>query len=751
MKTRSILTFLLMLFSVYAYADTYAISNILIDGLQNVKPKSVLSVVSLKKGEFYSADKAREDVRSIVGTGYFDNVEVCFDNLNGNLTFTVEEKPYIEHIIFKGNSEFSERKLKSESTLKEKDYYDSSKFKETKEKISVLYGEAGYVDCQIEIYPTVNADTNKMTMNFLITENNKITVEGVKIRGAVFFKEEEILKLMKINLKKVFKEDIYNVDLESIEKLYKNNGFMDYQFVSSTVEYNNARTEMFLTLDISEGNRYKIGSVTCNGNFAIDDKEIAKIIKFKKGQIFNQDKVDETVMSIYKSYLNKGYMKTKITPSFKKKDDSGFVHINLSIEENSVVRIGNIYIEGLVSVKDKIIRRELLIKPGEVFEPEKISKSREKIQSLGFINNIEFKMLNTGDPDIVDLAVSVVEGENGLLSLSAGYSVDGELTVSAQAQHLNIFGLGQRLGLFLDFSKRSQNYEISWTEPWVFDKNLSLSLDTFKICKGRDFKEIADAYNEKKTGFTAKVGHRINDYISLLVGYNYERIILDNINSSVRDNIERDSSKNKSSILAQFIYDSRDYVFDPSKGSRHFANVQLASSYLGGDIDFVKGSTRSTWFFNTFWKFVLCVNLQGGIIVPYGHCQTVPIYDGFYLGGSDTIRGYKYRTEIGPDMGGKIMGLMNFEYKFPIISFDEKTVVQGSIFFDIGGVWGDYKNVKLTSENGKNNLGSGIGFGIKLVNPFVPVRVDFGYGLNHNQRPGEKTYQIYFSVGESVF
>jgi outer membrane protein insertion porin family len=386
-----------------------------------------------------------------------------------------------------------------------------------------------------------------------------------------------------------------------------------------------------------------------------------------------------------------------------------------------------------------------------VFEPEKISKSREKIQSLGFINNIEFKMLNTGDPDIVDLAVSVVEGENGLLSLSAGYSVDGELTVSTQAQHLNVFGLGQRLGLFLDFSRRSQNYEISWTEPWVFDKNLSLSLDAFKICKGRDFKETTDAYYEKKTGFTAKVGHRINDYISLLIGYNYERIILDNINSSVKDDIERDSSKNKSSILAQFIYDSRDYVFDPSRGSRHFANVQLASSYLGGDIDFVKGSTRSTWFFNTFWKFVLCVNLQGGIIIPYGHCQTVPIYDGFYLGGSDTIRGYKYRTEIGPDRDGKIMGLMNFEYKFPIISFDEKTVVQGSIFFDIGGVWCNYKDIKLILENGKNNLSSGIGFGIKLVNPFVPVRVDFGYGLNHNQEPGEKAYQVYLSVGESVF
>jgi outer membrane protein insertion porin family len=739
-----------MLFSVYVYADTYTISNILIDGLQSAKPKSVLSVINLKKGKFYSDNKAKEDIRSIIETGYFDNVEVCFDNLNGNLTFTVKEKPYIEHIIFKGNSKFSERKLKDTSVLKERTYYDFSKLEESKEKISFLYGAEGYTDCQIEVYPTVDADTNKMTITFLITENNRIIIEGVKIKGAVFFKEEKILGLMETNQKGVFREDIYKTDLESIEKLYKNNGFMDYQFVSSTGEYNDPRTEMVLTLNISEGNRYKIGSITYNGNFAINNKEIEKITKLKKGQIFSQNKIDETEMGIYDLYSNKGYMKVRITSSFNKRNDGGFafVDINLSIEENSVTYVRNIYIKGLVSIEDKLIRRELLIRPGDPLKLERIRRSLEKIHSLGFISNAGYSLLYAEDSNVVDLSFLVVEGENGMFSLGGGYSSLDGLIGSAQIQRLNIFGLGQKLSLVLNLGLKNWDYEIDWTEPWVFDKNLSLSLGAFNIHRRRDFGKEINAYQENRTGFMTKVGHRINDYLSLLFGYTYEHIIISDIKSSVEECINLSKDKT-SSIFTQFIYDSRDYIFDPSRGSRHILNMVLAGSYFGGNVNFVKGLAKSTWFFTTFWKFVLCINLQGGIIAPYGHCSDVPFYEKFYLGGQDTIRGYKYRNEVGSKFGGRIMGIANIEYKFPIYIIKERVLIQGSIFYDIGGIWENYRDVNLTLGNDTNNLRSGIGFGIKFVNPIIPIRVDFGYGLNHKN--GERLYQVHFSLGESIF
>ena len=294
-----------MIFSVHSYAGDYVVSSVLISGLKNTSLKSVLSVVSLKKGEHYSKSQARKDVASIVGLGYFSDVKFHFNKQSRSLVFEVSEDPFIEHIVFRGNLEFSTSKLKSVSTLKEKDYYNFLKLEETKKKINTLYVNKGYVDCKIEVYPTVNVETNKMTITFLITENNKIVIGDVKIEGVVYFKEKEVLKVMNTKSKKVFKEDIYQMDLKSIEKFYRDNGFIDYQFISLATKYNDTKTEMFIILNINEGNRYKIDSVTYDGNFIIDDKRMKKVIRVKKGEIFDQQKVEETVSGIRKSYLIK--------------------------------------------------------------------------------------------------------------------------------------------------------------------------------------------------------------------------------------------------------------------------------------------------------------------------------------------------------------------------------------------------------------------------------------------------------------
>ncbi len=202
MRTLLVLASVLMLFSAYACAEVDVISNVSIEGLQNVGTRSVLLVTNLKKGKCYSIAAAKEDIRSILETGYFDNVEVCFDNIDGNLIFVVEEKPYIESIVFNGNLEFSDGDLKRASVLKAKNYYDFSKLEETKEKIKSLYRNKGYADCEIEVYPTADVNTNKMTITFLITENSRIIIEEVKVEGISFFKEKKFLSLLRQNREK---------------------------------------------------------------------------------------------------------------------------------------------------------------------------------------------------------------------------------------------------------------------------------------------------------------------------------------------------------------------------------------------------------------------------------------------------------------------------------------------------------------------------------------------------------------------
>ncbi|OEG69205.1 hypothetical protein ATZ36_10835 [Candidatus Endomicrobiellum trichonymphae] len=357
-------------------------------------------------------------------------------------------------------------------------------------------------------------NTNKMTITFLITENNKIIVGEVKVEGMVFFKEKEILKLMKIKPEKVFNEDNYQIDLKSIETFYKDNGFIDYKFVSSKVVYNDARTKLFLILNISEGSRYKIGSITYDGNSAVYNKEIEKIIKFKKGQIFNQSKIIETISDIREFYYDRGYLGAKAVPHFNKDADGGMISVNLSIKEGSVLYVGNIYIDGLISTRNKVIRRELLVKPGEALTNGNLRRSIEKIYNLGFVDNVEHQVLTTDNPDVVDLTISVTEGDFGMVTGGIGYSLDNKLVATAQVQRMNIFGLGQKLSLSLfgELCKKRLNYEIEWVEPWIFDKNVSLGFNVFNLKKNRNYGSTEEC-EENRTGFVAKARHRINDYV----------------------------------------------------------------------------------------------------------------------------------------------------------------------------------------------------------------------------------------------
>ncbi|MDR1417870.1 MAG: outer membrane protein assembly factor BamA [Endomicrobium sp.] len=750
MKVRVIFISFILLFTSFVYA-TDIISFIEIDGLHNVKLKTVLSAINIKKGEVYSADVARETVRSISALDYFENVEVSFEEQKGILTFTVTEKPYIHRVVFKGNSSFSISKLKSTSVLKEKEYYDLLKLEETKNKILDLYRDKGYADCQIEAYPTIDADTNKITITFVITENNKITIGGVDVEGVFSFKNKKILTLMKTKPKKIFKDGVFQADMMGIQTFYKDNGFMDYQLLSSSITYNDTRTAMFLKINIDEGNKYEIGNVSYSGRFAIDDKIIQKVIKLKRKQIYNQDKIIEIVREIYSLYSDRGYLNAKIEPEFNKANESSnIVDVNFSIQENTIVYIGNIYIDGLVSTKDKVIRREILLSPGDVFSFQKVRRSVEKIYNLGFIESVETQPMPTGAQDVLDLSLAITEGKPGIITAGIGYSSVDQLIGSLQLQHMNLFGLAQRLNLLCEFGSRRQNYEIDWTEPRILDKNISLTLSLFDMNRKKDYATYTEAYEEGRIGFSTKIGPRLSDYVSLMFGYTFEDIKLKDIKDSVKKQIEQaaDLSKGKtSSIFTQIVYDSRDYVFDPSKGSRQVLNFQIANDQIGGDINFVRGIARSTWFFPTFWKFVLTANVEFGAITAYGNQTLVPIYERFYTGGPSDVRGYKPRVQIGPVNGGKVKGVFNVEYKFPIVAEKGRSILVGSFFYDVGGSWADFNTIKLDLGTGERNLRSGVGFGIRIATPVFPIRLDWGYGLNHKE--GEPLQEFYFTMGNA--
>jgi outer membrane protein insertion porin family len=723
------------------------ISEVLIMGLKNVKIEHILSVVNLRKGSYYSDDLVKNDVYSILKLGSFDNVKFKFDNNSGKLVYIVVEKPYIKSVIFKGNSKFSDKKLKNLSVLKEKTYYDISKLEGTKRNIEKLYIDSGYFDCKVEAHSVIDTDVNKIVITFFITENNKIVICDIDIKGSVYFRKNKILKFMKMRPKKIFKEDIYKNDLELIKNLYMNNGFIDCNIVSSTMYNNDSKTKISLKLNIIEGMRYKIDSVTYNGNLDVSGKEIKNVIKIKKGQIFNQNKVVETIKNISKIYSDKGYLHSEIVPLFNKACHDGNISINFLIKENTVTYVGNICVDGLIFTKEKVIKREILLNSGDVFSISKLHKSFEQINNLGFIEKVDPQFFQKTN-NIVDLFFSITEGKSGMFNIGVGYSSIDKFIGSLQLRHLNMLGLGQKLDFLCEFGLKKQNYQIDWTYPWIFDKNIDITLSIFDINqqKDRDKKDDNTTGDEHRIGGIAKASNRINSYVSLLLAYKYEHINFSRTKLEIEKiNVNDNIVGTISSISPGIVYDSRDYIFNPSRGNRQFVGIEIASNLLGGSENFIKGDIVSTWYFHIFWKFVLRVNFEGGIVGSYADQHHLIASEKFYLGGVDSVRGYTYKTEIGPSCGGKVKGLINIEYKFPLIYKENKTVIQGLMFYDVGGVWKNCNSVKLSLGTGSKNLRSGVGFGIRFLNPLFPLRLDWGYGLNHKK--GEPLHQFYFNVG----
>ncbi len=734
-----------ILFSIAPILMAQNISKVVFDGIVNVKEKNVLSQMKLRKGVKYVPEKVKGDIESIVSMGHFEDVEISFDTASYILNVSVKEKSFVKKIEFRGNKRFSKGRLKDEITIQEKTFLDKLSIMESESKILSLYRDEGYADCSVETLSSID-EKNRVSINFLITEGNKILIADVSIRGTKAFSGKKIMSLMKTKKKKVFKQETMDNDIKEIGNFYKNKGYQEIAISRPEIVFDEARTKMQILLIISEGVRYKVGEITFEGNTAYSNAELKKQITLVKNRHYNDEKFKESLSNLAQLYSDKGYLRASIEPHYEKNKEAEVMNVIFDIEEGPVFYLGYVDIIGLNYTKEKVIRREVVLKEGKVFRAGVLRRSLEKIYNLGFIEYVEPEIRPTPKENEVDLVLNVAEGKPGILSAGAGYSTVDQLVGTLQVQHINLLGRAQRLNLMWEFGARKQSYEISWTEPWFLDRPMSFGIDVFNTERNRDYGAIYNAYKESRKGGTVRVGPRLSDILSLLFSYSYEEIKIFHIHPNiVREIIP--SRNVTSSLSSQVIRDTRDNIFDASRGSRNSLSLQYAGGLLGGDVNFLKTIARSSWFIPTFWKFVLSANFQFGWTAAFAPSTDVPIYERFYVGGAETVRGYRYRGEIGPAAGGRTMMVLNFEYKFPIVQEKNRSILQGALFYDIGGSWHNIGDISLRTGTGDFDLKSGVGFGIRFTTPVFPIRLDWGYGLNHKPGVAEPS-QFYFTLGQ---
>ncbi|MEQ1919034.1 MAG: outer membrane protein assembly factor BamA [Elusimicrobiota bacterium] len=744
----------------------WVIGDIKADGLKNAKLSTIRGAIKVRKGDLYDRPELDKDIQSLLGLGLFERVgaEVSlldkkvpenFRKQAGSdrqilLNFIVKEKAVIRKITFEGQKKLSRGVLSDILTLKAKDPFDRTKLDEDRGKLIAKYHEKGFLDAAIE--PEVRADTKTATVDlfFKVAEGPKSRIELVELGGAAAFKRKVLLKLMKNARKKVYFEKDLPDDITKIEAHYKNNGYLDVVISSPLVTLSPDKTRINIALGVTEGRSYRFGETTFTGHLIYTSSEVAKTVEYRKGKVFSQEKFEETIRAVQELYSDRGRLRTRINPvkTFNPKTDR--MDVLFEIIEGPISYVGHVDVEGNKATKTYVLRREVVIKPGDVFRSSRVRRSIEKIRNLGFIDDVDLDLQPTpSDQDKVDLTFDVTEGKPGILTAGAAYSsVDG-LIGTLSLQHLNLFGRAQKGSINWSFGKRVQDYSVSWTTPWVGNSPTSLGFDLYNTRRINPFDTSLSAYVERRTGGSIRLGPRFEeDKYQLNLTYGMARISIENVQDQFRGTLTEGTSI-QSSFGAEFSRDTRDSIWDPARGTRHGIGALLSGGPFQGDIHFFKPSFTNQGHHTLFsieeWPFVISGYHRAGYVTQFDKTKQVPVQDRFFIGGQDSLRGYSPSGEAGYTQGGKVYSVANVEFGFPLARERKKTIVKLVFFADAGGSWDRVRDISGRIGSGTRDLKTDVGFGLRFVTPAFPIRLDYGYGLNH--RNGERLYQINFGLG----
>lgn len=747
----------------------WMICDISADGLKNIRKKTVLKNISAKEGRLYQKGSIQDDVSSLMALGNFDNAEVDLSAMAGTkknkedktddtlykchkLTFIVKERPIFDKVIFKGRKAISKTTLQSAMSLKIKDPYSQAKTAADMERIKGAYLERGYTNAQASFETVIDEKENTAQITITIDEGKRTKVQEVKVEGLNKVPLKKFLKQLTNKKGKVYKAQKMPEDIYKVTAYARNLGYYDFKIDDYNTSFSEDKSNLVITYKVNEGHRAKFGASTFSGNTVYTAKDLEASIFYVKGKIFNQQKFDASVRDMQEKYANKGYLRAEINPVKTLNEETGELNINFDITENNIVFIDHIDITGNESTKTYVFSRELTIKEGQIFNYAQVKRSQQKILNLGFINDAQIDISPSNDISKVDVGYNIVEGRPGMFTAGIAMSSLDGLYGDVSINHLNLFGKAQRLSLRAMFGSRILDYTIGWSTPWLGDKPITLGVDAFNTKRYRSYKSTSSAYTELDKGGRIYIGPRFNDDIyNLNLSYSFKNIEIYDLDDQYKGAevglIE--GTTNVSTLGASFARDTRDSYWDATEGSRNSIGLDLSGGPMFGDLDIYELSLKSAYNKTLInigkdYPIVLMIGNRAGVVKPYGRTDVVPAYERIFLGGADTVRGYESTGQIGPETGGEMYYIANAELKFPLAREGRRTIAQLAAFFDIGNSWKNFGDIRFKTGQEQDEFKMGVGMGLRIVTPSLPIRLDWGYGLNH--KDGDKRAYIYFSM-----
>lgn len=698
------------------------VKEIQIKGNQYIDTEEILQVIKSKVGQPLSEQRIKEDMQAIYDMGFFPYLSVFKEEEKDGLIliFQVEENKKINEISWLGINSKEVNQIKKLLTFKEEDLFSFLEVKESKDRITQFYYKKGFLAASVNI-SLANGKGNNAEVIISIQKGGIVRVRKVEIKGNFSFSSSQVRALMKTRFGRFFKQQTLKEDLEKIIHFYQKHGYYFAYFKSPDFEFSEGENIEWVTifLEMVEGKQFFVSQVEVRGEKGIfSDSELISHFKPSAGELLVPDYIKGSISFLQDKYGEKGYIYLKIKSDLKFDREKSRVNIVLQIEEGAQVSIGKIRIEGNELSQERVFEHTFTLKEGDIFDIKKVREGWRRLYNLGFFERVEIEPMPVSS-SIVDLLIKVEEIEKkGQFFVGGGYNTVSGLQGDIQFFRDNLWGEGKKIGIDWQFSKKNNQYTITYLDRWWGDTPIHLAPRIYK--KIDIYNKIDEGYEKETTGIEMKVGRPVWKFSNIYISLRDEIIDISNrANEEMPEGVEEGE---KTSRSLKFILDRntrvRDEAFNPYQGSYSSISADITGGpVLGGDFAFIKykGEWRGYLRKSTFWKYpIIAYRLR----VKSG--KNMPVYEKFHIGGMETLRGYKENEFTGEEL---ILG--NLELRLPL----DKDFL-ASLFIDIGQIRDEDSYV--------SKLGWGFGIRIKTIIGFI--RLDYGIG--------EEGGQLYFGMGE---
>jgi outer membrane protein insertion porin family len=777
-------------------------------GPASVSEEFIRSNIRLKTGASYQPGLTQDDVHLLYGTGQFYNIRVQVDQADDGgvvLTYVVQVRPRITEIRFEGNKKLSDNKLKKKVTFKVGEALDEQKIFTDVQEMKKLYEKNGLADTQVKYVLNIEELTGHGIVTFHIEESPKVKITDVEFLGATKFKQKELRSEIKTKKRWMFswltgsgyfQQDDFDGDRDRLADFYRDHGYLDFEIKDVRLD-RPVTNLMNVKFFVNEGRQYKVGDVKITGNKIFTDAEIvsglhgvhdyehskAKLgvhgLPMDTGDVFTPDGLTKDTDLIEDFYGSKGYIEINqgqaLHVSRVPNVETGTMDLEYQLDDSQKSYVQKIEIRGNLKTKDKVIRRELAISPGDVLDMVRVKISKQRLEGLEYFEKVDIRPepIDPPTPGQKNVVVNVEEKNTGNFTVGAGFSSVDALVGYAEVSQGNFdlfkppyfTGAGQKIRLRVQIGTQRQDYELSFIEPWFLNRKLSLGVDLYR--HQLDFESPNNIFDEARTGAKVSLTRALgSDFLIGSVSYTVEDVGI-SLNSGwhdlLRDNpIQPSDLRNVPNTIlsetgdhlyqrfgASLAYDTRNSVELPNHGQR----TEITGEFSTGDSTFYKVELTSAWYFPGFLKgHVIEVGGRGGVADSLDG-NDIPFYDRYYLGGMYSLRGYKFRN-IAPreaydpnapftptePIGGDTYWFGSLEYSIPIFEKEGGVGLRFALFYDIGAV-------NSASYSFSTSYSDDWGLGMRLNIPHLgPLRLDYGIPITHDQY-NSSSGQFQFGVG----